>query len=58
MLEELPRFEVDASIVVKKDGRLEIEDLRTVKSKDDNGNEIEIVVSRSAESRVIDDKME
>ena len=50
------RSEVDASIVVKKDGRLEIEDLRTVKSKDDNGNEIEIVVSRSAESRVIDDK--
>ncbi|MBT5749546.1 MAG: DNA-directed RNA polymerase subunit beta', partial [Flavobacteriales bacterium] len=50
------RSEVDSSIVIKKDGRLEIEDLRTVKSKDKDGKEIEIVLSRSAETKVIDDK--
>jgi DNA-directed RNA polymerase subunit beta' len=50
------RSEVDSSIVVKKDGRLEIEDLRTVKSKNKDGKTVEIVVSRSAETKVIDDK--
>ena len=50
------RSEIDSSIVVKKEGRLEIEDLRTVKSKNSNGETIEIVVSRSAETRVVDDK--
>ena len=50
------RSEVDSSLTVKKDGRLEIEDLRTVKSKDKDGKAIEIVVSRSAETKVIDDK--
>ena len=45
-----------SSIIIKKDGRLEIEDLRTVKSKDKNGNLVEIVVSRAAETKVIDDK--
>ena len=46
------RSEVDSSIIVKKEGRLEIEDLRTVKAKGKNN---EIVVSRSAEARIIDD---
>ena len=50
------RSEVDSSLTVKKDGRLEIEDLRTVKSKDKDGKAIEIVVSRSAETKVVDDK--
>ena len=50
------RSEVDSSLIVKKDGRLEIEDLRTVKSKDKDGKAIEIVVSRSAETKVVDDK--
>jgi DNA-directed RNA polymerase subunit beta' len=50
------RSEVDSSIIIKKDGRLEIEDLRTVKSKDKNGKVVEIVVSRAAETKVIDDK--
>jgi len=49
------RSEVASSIVIKKDGRLEIEDLRTVKAKDKKGKAIEIVVSRSAETKVIDD---
>jgi DNA-directed RNA polymerase subunit beta' len=50
------RSEVDSSIIVKKNGRLEIEDLKTVKSKDKNGKVVEIVVSRAAESRIVDDK--
>jgi DNA-directed RNA polymerase subunit beta' len=47
------RSEVDSSVVVKKDGRLEIEDLRTVKSK---ASSAYIVVSRAAEARIVDDK--
>ena len=50
------RSEVDSSITIKKDGRLEIEDLRTVKTTNKDGDKIEIVISRSAETRVIDDK--
>ena len=50
------RSEVDSSLTVKKAGRLEIEDLRTVKSKNKDGKAIEIVVSRSAETKVVDDK--
>ena len=50
------RSEVDSSITIKKDGRLEIEDLRTVKTTNKDGDKIEIVISRSAEARVIDDK--
>ena len=50
------RSEVDSSIVIKKDGRLEIDDLKTVKTTNKEGDKIEIVISRSAETRVIDDK--
>jgi len=50
------RSEVDSSITIKKDGRLEIEDLRTVNTTNKDGDKIEIVISRSAETRVIDDK--
>ena len=50
------RSEVDSSITIKKDGRLEIDDLRTVKTTNKDGDKIEIVISRSAETRVIDDK--
>jgi len=50
------RTEVDSFIVIKKDGRLEIEDLKTVKTTNKNGEKVEIVISRSAETRVIDDK--
>ena len=49
------RSEVESSVIVKKEGRLEIEDLRTVKSKDKDGKPIEIVVSRAAEARVFDE---
>jgi DNA-directed RNA polymerase subunit beta' len=50
------RSEVDSSITIKKDGRLEIEDLKTVKTTNKDGDKIEIVISRSAETKVIDDK--
>ena len=49
------RSEVDSSIIVKRDGVLEIDDLRTVKSKNKEGKNIEIVVSRSAEAKIIDE---
>ena len=49
------RSEVDSSIIVKKDGRLEIEDLKTVKTKNSEGEKVEIVISRTAEAKVIDD---
>ena len=50
------RSEVDSSLVVKKDGRLEIEDLKTVTNKDSDGKKVEIVISRTAEAKIIDDK--
>ena len=50
------RSEVDSSITIRKDGKLEIEDLRTVKSKNKSGDSIEIVVSRAAETKVVDEK--
>ena len=50
------RSEIDSSIIIKKDGRLEIEDLRTVKSKDHSGKLVEVVVSRAAEAKLIDKK--
>ena len=49
------RSEVDSSIVVKNDGRLEIEDLKTVKTKNSEGDKVEIVISRTAEAKIIDD---
>ena len=49
------RSEVDSSFIIKKDGRLEIEDLRTVTYKESKDIKKEIVVSRSAEAKVIDD---
>ena len=50
------RSEVDSSIVVKKDGKLEIEDLKTVSNKNADGESVEIVVSRTAEAKIIDDQ--
>ncbi len=36
----------DSQIVAKYDGRLEIDELRTVKKKDKKGEEAEVVISR------------
>ena len=50
------RSEVDSSITIKKDGRLEIDDLRTVKTTNKDGDKIEIVISRSGELKLLDAK--
>ena len=42
-------------LVIKFDGKAEIEDLKTVKGKDSEGNEIDIVISRTSELKLIDD---
>jgi DNA-directed RNA polymerase subunit beta' len=44
----------ESSIVTRFKGRLEIEDLKTVMGTDFEGNEIEIVVSRSTELKLVD----
>jgi DNA-directed RNA polymerase subunit beta' len=44
----------ESGIVSRYDGIVEIEELRTVDSKSDNGNTIQIVVGRLAELKIID----
>ncbi|NOY48695.1 MAG: DNA-directed RNA polymerase subunit beta' [Chlorobi bacterium] len=43
-------------LVVKFDGKAEIEDLKTVKGEDGEGNEIDIVISRTSELKLTDSK--
>lgn len=45
-----------ASIRMKSDARIEIEDLKTITVKDEDGKTNEIVISRTAELKVIDEK--
>ena len=44
----------ESEIRAKYDGLLEIEELRTVKRKDRQGRDAEVVISRSAEMRIVD----
>jgi len=44
----------DNSVVSRYEGRLEIDDLRTVKSKNEAGKEVNMVISRLAEMRIVD----
>src|SRR5436190_7297420 len=46
----------ESSILAKFAGRLEIEDLKTVKGEDSEGNVNDIVVSRSTELKLIDEQ--
>lgn len=46
----------ESDLKAKISGKLEIDELRTIVSKDANGNTVEIVVGRSAELRIIDEK--
>ena len=46
----------ESSIVTKYDGVIEIDELRVVSKKDDLGNEVDIVIGRLAEMRIIDKK--
>ncbi|MCH3883061.1 MULTISPECIES: DNA-directed RNA polymerase subunit beta' [Tenacibaculum] len=43
-------------LIAKYDGSVSIEDLRTVMGKDNDGNEVEIVISRTAEIKIKDKK--
>lgn len=43
-------------LVAKFDGKLEIEDLKTVKGVDKDGKEIDIVISRTSEVKLLDKK--
>ncbi len=44
----------DSKIVARFDGKAEIEELKTVERKDENGNKFYIVIGRLAEMRIID----
>jgi DNA-directed RNA polymerase subunit beta' len=44
----------ESKIALRYDGRLEFDELRTVPSSDESGNQYEVVVSRLTEMRVID----
>ena len=43
-------------LTVKFDGKAEIDDLKTVKGKDNDGNEIDVVISRTSEIKLVDIK--
>ncbi len=45
---------VDSSVVARYDGKLEIDDLRTVQTKNEAGQEIKVVISRLSEIRIVD----
>ena len=44
----------ESEIIARYDGRLEFEELRTVAKKEENGEEHEIVIGRTAEMRIVD----
>jgi len=46
----------DNKLIANFDGKITIEDLRTVTGKDSEGQEIDIVISRTAEVKIIDKK--
>jgi len=43
-------------LFVKFNGRAEIEDLKTVKGEDGDGNEVDVVISRTSELKLVDEK--
>ena len=45
-----------SSVEARYDGKLEIEGLKTIKKKNDAGEEIEVVLGRAAEMKIIDPK--
>jgi len=44
----------DSSVIVKYDGVVEIDELRTVEKVEDDGNKVNIVIGRLAELRIVD----
>ena len=49
---------VETNVVSKYEGRLEIDELRTIKGKNANGDATDIVISRQSEFRIVDPKTE
>ncbi|MFI3327720.1 MAG: DNA-directed RNA polymerase subunit beta' [Rikenellaceae bacterium] len=49
---------VETNVISKYEGRLEIDDLRTIASKSVSGEKINLVVSRQSEFRIVDPKTE
>ncbi len=49
---------VEASLLAKFDGVLEFDELRTVKTTDEDGNKVELVMGRSGEIKILDPKKE
>jgi len=47
---------IETNVVSKYEGRLEIDELRTVKGKNSQGEAINIVISRQSEFRIVDPK--
>ena len=47
----------ESSIVTKFDGKVEIDDLKTIQTKNEEGEDIQMVISRTSEIRIIDDKL-
>ena len=46
----------ESRITATANGKLEVDELRTVARKDDKGNDVEAVIGRSAEMRIVDSK--
>ncbi len=46
----------ESSIITKFKGRIEVEDLKTVKGEDADGKAVDIVISRSTELKLVDEK--
>ena len=44
----------DSSVIAKYDGRVEIDELRTVEKVDEDGSKVDIVIGRLAELRIVD----
>ncbi|MFI3320195.1 MAG: DNA-directed RNA polymerase subunit beta' [Rikenellaceae bacterium] len=49
---------VETNVISKYEGRLEIDELRTIKTKNNSGEAINLVVSRQSEFRIVDPKTE
>lgn len=44
----------ESQIIAKRDGKVEFDDLKTVRGEDIEGHEVDVVISRSAEMKLID----
>ncbi|MBE6229812.1 MAG: DNA-directed RNA polymerase subunit beta' [Bacteroidales bacterium] len=44
----------ESEIVTRYDGKLEFEELRTIVKEDENGNNLDVVIGRTAEMRIVD----